>query len=130
MRISTEVENLEKPDHCASCGTALEPRSGPGRPSAYCNEGCRRTAEFAVRSLVKRINAAEIELREIQCATEDFAGLDQDERRRRTRFLRRWLVEDRTKLRALLGGNNQTTMEKSAESNRGSNDKSNGVTHG
>lgn len=57
-------------------------------------------AEFTVRSLVKRIDSAEIELRELRTGSGYF---DEDERRSRMRHIRRWLKEDRKRLYALLG---------------------------
>ena len=91
---------MDKLTCCASCGADLEPRSGAGRPSAYCSETCRRMAEFAIRGLVRRLDKAEIELRELKAES----GLyDDDERRQRVRALRRWIKQDSAKLRALLG---------------------------
>ncbi|MGE0583467.1 MAG: hypothetical protein AB7P31_15195 [Steroidobacteraceae bacterium] len=87
---------------CATCGTPLDPREGPGRPATYCGEPCRRLAEFQIRSLVRRIDRAALELRELQ-AKARAQVFDSDERRRRVRVLRRWLVEDRAELARLVG---------------------------
>lgn len=90
--------------NCASCGVEIEQHSGPGRPSVYCSDGCRRAAEFTIRRLLNRIDRAELEQREIKAG--GWAG-DDDERRTRLNALRRWLKADEAKLRALLGANNQ-----------------------
>ena len=95
---------MEKALACASCSAELEPRSGPGRPSVYCSEGCRRFAEFRIRGIVRRIDRYEVELREVKTGTGYF---DDDERRARLRALRRWIRNDTAQLRALLGGNIQ-----------------------
>jgi hypothetical protein len=89
---------------CASCGTELEPRTGPGRPAVYCSDGCRRFAEYKLRSLSRRIDKLEIELRELKAGDGYY---DDDERRLRIRSVRRWIKQDSAELRALLGGNNQ-----------------------
>lgn len=87
--------------NCASCGAEIEPHSGPGRPSVYCSEPCRRMAEFAIRGLVRRLDKAEIQLRETKAG--GWSGFDDDDRRARMRALRRWIKADSAKLRALLG---------------------------
>ena len=88
---------------CASCGTPLEPRDGPGRPSVYCSEGCRRLAEFRLRAIVKRLDAAELELRRVSAERSGFGALRGSERRRRVQTLKRWIAEDLAKMRSLLG---------------------------
>lgn len=88
---------------CASCGTLLEPREGSGRPSTYCTEACRRLAEFRIRSLVRRIDRTEDELREVLAKCGRGQYLDATERTARARRLRRWLTEDEARLAALLG---------------------------
>jgi hypothetical protein len=90
-------------DACAVCAAALEPRSGPGRPSVYCGAVCRRIAEFKIRALVRRIESQEIELREISVRDSTLDEYDLAQRRTRRRALRRWLEEDRAALRELLG---------------------------
>lgn len=60
-------------------------------------------AEFRIRALVRRIERAELELREISVRD---AMLDEDvrcARRSRRRVLRRWIRDDSVALRALLG---------------------------
>jgi hypothetical protein len=89
---------------CASCGSELEPSSGPGRPAVYCGEPCRRMAEFQTRALVLRIDRAEVAIRELKAGDSgDYQHLDRDERRKVINLYRRWLTEDLAKLRALLG---------------------------
>lgn len=85
---------------CATCGTPLEPREGPGRPSTYCGEPCRRLAEYRLRSLAKRIDAGEMQLRRL--LAERGYG-DPEERRRRVCQLRAWIAADTAKMRELLG---------------------------
>jgi hypothetical protein len=94
---------LEKLTACASCGTALEERSGPGRRATYCGEPCRRMAEFQIRGLVRRIDRAEIEVRELTEKVRDREDYDRIHWLRRLRVVRRWLADDQAKLRALLG---------------------------
>jgi hypothetical protein len=91
----------EKLTTCATCGTPLEPREGPGRPSVYCGEPCRRAAEYRLRSLAKRIDSTELELRRLLAERPGFGN--PDERRRRVRLLRKWIAEDTAKMHALLG---------------------------
>ena len=90
-------------EKCQSCGADLEPSTGPGRPKAYCGEGCRRVAEFQIRALVRRIERYELEQRELKA---DRWPCDED-RQHRLRALRRWIRADTAKLRAILGANNQ-----------------------
>lgn len=65
-------------------------------------------AEFQIRGLVRRIDSAEMEIRELspgghltRIGTRGYH--DATERAQRLRALRRWLAEDQAKLRALLG---------------------------
>jgi len=95
---------MEKLGNCASCGIALEPHAGPGRPARYCGEPCRRYAEFQIRAIVRRLDTSERELRELKAGSGYY---DDDERRQRMRAVRRWIKQDSAKLHALLGGNNQ-----------------------
>lgn len=89
---------------CASCGAALEQREGPGRPSIYCSDGCRRMAEFRIRALVRRVDRHETQIRELVADDlGDYPHLDNDERKRLLKIVRRWLAEDQATLRALLG---------------------------
>src|SRR5687768_12211827 len=104
---------------CASCGTELEPHAGPGRPSVYCSEPCRRMAEFRIRGLVKRIEKAELEIRELNARYGRFEYADADERRSRLREMRRWLAEDQARLRALLGAKNQMPGPVKSNSSKG-----------
>jgi hypothetical protein len=94
-----EVEKLT----CASCGGPLEQHSGPGRPSAYCGQTCRRLSEFRIRALTRRIDKAEVEIRELAERARDREAWDRDQWLRRLRALRRWLADDISALRALLG---------------------------
>jgi hypothetical protein len=87
---------------CASCGGPLEQHSGPGRPSTYCGEGCRRIAEFRIRALTRRIDRTEVEIRELEFKARDREAWDRDAWLRRLRALRGWLADDRETLRALL----------------------------
>lgn len=90
---------------CASCSAELEPSAGPGRPNVYCSDGCRRFAEFRLRSLTRRMAANEIELREVRAGFgRYFSDVD---RKKRVRVLKRWLAQDEVTLRALLGAGNQ-----------------------
>lgn len=93
---------------CPSCGAAVEQRTGAGRPAVYCGEACRRLAEYEIRALVRRIDRAELELRELgnggHHARSGHRGfLSPEERAARTRALHGWLAEDRARLRSLLG---------------------------
>ena len=36
--------------HCVKCGSEL-PRGAPGRPSRFCSEGCKASAEAEMRRL-------------------------------------------------------------------------------
>jgi len=90
---------------CATCGTPIEPKAGPGRPAAYCSVGCRRVAEFQIRNLARRVERYELEQREVKAG--NHAYYDDSERQRRLRALRRWIKTDNAKLRAILGANNQ-----------------------
>lgn len=98
-------------DACPSCGGPIEPHSGPGRPSIYCGEGCRRAAEFSIRGLVRRIDKAELELRELLAPGGIYSRvgvsgyLGERERDQRAQALRDWLAQDQGRLRALLGAN-------------------------
>lgn len=64
-------------------------------------------AEFQIRALVRRLDNAEIELREVKAGTGYY---DDAERRQRVRVLRRWIAADEARLRSLLGGNNQKSV--------------------
>lgn len=61
-------------------------------------------AEFKIRGLVRRLDKAEVELREIKAGA--WYGED-EERAQRMRALRRWIKQDGAELRSLLGSNNQ-----------------------
>lgn len=87
---------------CPSCGSGLEPHSGPGRPSAYCGQTCRRLAEIRIRALTRRIDKAEVEIRELEWKARDREAYDRDAWLRRLRALRSWLAADREALRVLL----------------------------
>ena len=97
---------------CASCGAALEPSPGPGRPKTYCSEACRRVAEFQIRGIVRRLEKYELELRELKVHTNHW---DLPWRGRRMRALKRWIETDTAKLREILCANNQVAPAKSAE---------------
>jgi len=60
-------------------------------------------AEFQVRTLVRRVDKLEVEERELRAKCGRFEYLDEDERKAQLRTVRRWLAEDLTKLRVLLG---------------------------
>lgn len=63
-------------------------------------------SEFRIRALVRRIDAAELELRELLVRVGSDPFFDKDDkraRRTRRRVLRRWLAEDRARLGELLG---------------------------
>lgn len=107
---------MEKIAICASCGTPLEPHAGRGRPARYCGEPCRRYAEFQIRTIVRRLDKLEIELRELKAGNGYY---DDDERGNRMRNVRRWIKQDSAKLRALLGGNNQTASPEINKSEKG-----------
>lgn len=89
------------PDKCASCAAPLESHAGPGRPATYCSEGCRRLAEFRIRTLVRRIDRYETDRRNLLVRGID--PFDDAARQRRLRALRRWINEDNAALRGLLG---------------------------
>jgi len=44
--------------HCVKCGTGVE-QPTTGRPRSYCGPVCRRAAEFKLRRLQRRLEAAE-----------------------------------------------------------------------
>ena len=104
---------MEKLTFCASCGADIEPRSGPGRPSVYCSDPCRRMAEFRIRGLVRRLDKSEVELRALKVGG---GFLDDDDRRRRMRALRRWIALDTARLRAFLGGKDSKDAGKNQDS--------------
>lgn len=56
VRPDAEVDYEDLPDFCAnpSCREEFRRSSGPGRPQAYCKEGCRREAERDLRRLFAR----------------------------------------------------------------------------
>ena len=70
----------------------------------YCSDTCRRLAEFQIRALLRRLDKAEIELRELKVGS---VYSDDEESRLRMSALRRWIKQDGAKLRALLGANSQ-----------------------
>lgn len=116
---NSKGDRVEKSTICASCGSPLEPHAGAGRPAVYCGPVCRRASEFAIRRVIARLDKAEVELRDVRAGSGSAIFLDQAERRSRARVLKRWIAEDRAKLRALLGAkesnsvaNNQMTKEK------------------
>jgi hypothetical protein len=96
-----EDSKVEKTLVCASCGAEFEPEGGPGRLTVYCSEPCRRMAEYRIRAVVRRVNANEIELRELKSG--GGMMLNDEERTHRMRVLRRWIKRDNVQLRALLG---------------------------
>jgi hypothetical protein len=53
---------------------------------------------------LRRIDKAELELREVKVGTGNY---DDYERRGRVRVLKRWLAQDSERLRVLLGAKNQ-----------------------
>ena len=94
------AEKLTESTLCPSCGAGVEPVLGAGRPRIYCSETCRRTAEFRIRALGRRLDKNEVELRELQGGTGFWSD---DERRQRVRLLKAWLKADTEEFRALLG---------------------------
>lgn len=94
---------------CPSCGADVEPSTGPGRPRVYCGETCRRTAEFRIRALAKRIDVNEVDLRDLEAGGGFWSPV---ERRQRVRFLKQWLTADGAELRALLGQSDPKTVQK------------------
>lgn len=90
---------------CAACDAELEQTAGPGRPKLYCSEPCRRLIEFRIRALARRLEKYELHQRDIKAGIGPY--LDDEERQRRLRALRRWIKLDTASLRSLLGGNNQ-----------------------
>ncbi len=101
---------------CPVCRSALDPREGRGRPAAYCSHTCRRTAEFTIRRLARRIDAGELELREVERGFDRWgrAYHDEDDRRARVRALRSWVKKDTQKLRELLGQPTKNTSKTAA----------------
>jgi hypothetical protein len=91
---------------CPICTADVPISEGRGRPHVFCGEVCRRTAEFGIRRLARRIDATEVELRSALAGLTKYSMPFHDERERayRVAVLRRWLEEDTAKLRALLGG--------------------------
>jgi hypothetical protein len=103
----------EKLTGCPSCGAAVEKRDGPGRPTVYCGEPCRRLAAFQIRTIVRRVDRAELALRELKAGElGDYRHLDTDERRKVIALYRRWLAEDQAKLRALIGAGEPSAKER------------------
>src|SRR5262245_65836804 len=47
---------------CVKCTRAIE-TNGTGRPAIYCSVPCRRSAEFEIRRLVRRLEKLEDEQR-------------------------------------------------------------------
>lgn len=47
---------------CRKCGRRLPRAEGPGRPPRWCSTGCRRSAEYAVKRLNRRIERLEVRL--------------------------------------------------------------------
>lgn len=91
---------------CLKCGATLAPAEGPGRPSTYCGEACRRLAEFELRRLDRRLAKYEAELREeLADRNEPDAWIDNlgRDRPQRIRDLRKWIKADEARLRQLVG---------------------------
>ena len=79
---------------------------------------CRRIAEYRIRALVRRIDRIELEIRELKAG--DLGALsfmDDDERRQALRLKRRWLAEDQSALRAMLGGSQPSSARRASSTN-------------
>ena len=55
---------------CVKCGRAVE-QPPTGRSRNYCSTGCRRTAEFEIRRLVRRIERLETNLESLRGVRDD-----------------------------------------------------------
>ena len=109
------AEKLTESTLCPSCGAGVEPVLGAGRPRVYCSETCRRTAEFRIRALGRRLDKNEVELRELQGGSGFWSD---DERRARLRMIKVWLAADYVELRALLGQTPVETIKKQSKNNQ------------
>ncbi len=57
---------------CPIDGTPLPP-SATGRPPTYCSVGCRRTAEYELRRLDRRLGSLEVQRDTIQVRLDRYA---------------------------------------------------------
>lgn len=57
-------------EKCVKCSRPLS-KAPRGRPPSYCGKGCRRSAEFEIRRLQRRIESLEIDLERQRGARED-----------------------------------------------------------
>lgn len=88
--------------NCPVCNAEVQVSEGRGRPHRYCGEPCRRSAEFAIRRLNRRLDGYEIELREVESGA-DYRFREPKPQAARVANLQKWIAEDQARLRALLG---------------------------
>jgi hypothetical protein len=88
------------PSQCAKCAADLH-QPPTGRRKTYCGPACRRAAEYELRRLQRRIEAAE---RTLDRAREEleFGYGDTRSKRKRVNFAQRHLEQLEERLRALL----------------------------
>ena len=102
---------------CVKCGTQLERAPGPGRPSRFCSQVCKRLVEFELRRIDRRLAGHYEELREERAdrtpALEAWVDKLGRTRTQRIGDLRRWIAEDEQRLRELVRGS--SNVDRAAE---------------
>ena len=104
---------------CVQCGRTVE-QPPTGRPRSYCSIGCRRTAEFEIRRLVRRIERQETNLESLRGVRDDGIpdGYGHSPQKRRE-LLVLGIKEAEARLRALLDTGEMATEETAQDVSRG-----------
>ena len=90
---------------CLKCGNEIE-KPATGRPPRYCSRACRRTAEYEIRRITRRLEKLEerrddeSELVDAQCSLGDMAGRGPAER---LAAVEKLILGAETRLKELLG---------------------------
>lgn len=87
---------------CVKCGRSTK-KPSTGRPPRYCGEGCRRSSEYEIRRLVRRLEALEDDLVSLRGVRDDGIpdAYGHTPGKRRT-LLREGIKDDEERLRVLL----------------------------
>ena len=87
---------------CLKCGRAVE-QLPTGRPRSYCSTACRRTAEFEIRRLVRRIERLDTDLEHLRGVRDDgIPDVYGHSPKKRRALLAQGIREAEARLRALL----------------------------
>ena len=87
---------------CVKCGRAVE-QPPTGRPRSYCSTACRRTAEFEIRRLVRRIERLDTDLEHLRGVRDDgIPDVYGHSPKKRRSLMAEGIKEAEARLRALL----------------------------